>query len=174
VNPRPVYPRIAEAIRVRISKGEFPPGSQVPSEGTLCAEFGVSRNTLRRALTELESDGLIAAVPGKGRIVRGRQEAHGRPGELLPAYRRIAADLRERIERGEHAPGARLPSEAALVRHHHTSRDTVRRALASLRAAGLVTVVQGKGWFVRGDTPEANRTSQDVPARVSPATGQRQ
>ena len=167
MSPRPAYPKIAEALRTRIGKGELAAGSPVPSEGTLCAEFGVARNTLRRALMELEREGLVKTVPGVGRVVCDPAVPTGQASDLLLDYRRIAAELRERIELGEYAAGARLPSEATLVKHYGVSRDTVRRAFTQLRAAGLVTSVQGKGWFVRRDAPRTGRTSQDVPGRVS-------
>lgn len=167
MSPRPAYPKIAEALRTRIGIGELAVGFPVPSEGTLCAEFGVARNTLRRALMELEREGLVKTVPGVGRVVCDRAVPIGQASDLLLDYRRIAAELRVRIERGEYAAGARLPSEATLVKHYAVSSDTVRRAFAHLRAAGLVTSVQGKGWFVRRDAARTSRTSQDVPGRVS-------
>jgi DNA-binding GntR family transcriptional regulator len=158
MSPAPEYPKIVEALREPITTGQLPPGSPVPSEGELAARFGVARNTLRRALTELERDGLVRVVPGKGRIVY----APGVPsvvGDVLPGYRRIAAELRGQIECGAYPSGGRLPSEAALARRYGVSRETVRRALAQLRAADLATVVHGKGWFVRGDATGISGTS---------------
>jgi GntR family transcriptional regulator len=64
-------------------------------------------------------------------------------------YRQLANALRAAILGGEFAPGTPLPSEAALSERYKVSRPTVRQALAALRAEGLVTVVMGKGSFVR-------------------------
>lgn len=55
------------------------------------------------------------------------------------------------IERGRWLPGDRLPTEAELTTLHQVSRPTVRKALTSLAAAGMVESAQGKGWFVRAD-----------------------
>lgn len=63
-------------------------------------------------------------------------------------YLEVADDLRHRIATGELRPGRLLPSEAQLAEDHGISRVTVRRALATLRDAGLVASRQGFGWFV--------------------------
>ncbi len=60
----------------------------------------------------------------------------------------IADDLRTRIAAGEPAAGELLESESELCRSTGASRVTVRRALESLRAEGLVDARQGFGWFV--------------------------
>ena len=52
-------------------------------------------------------------------------------------YHRIAADIREAITSGRLEPGARLPSEWALAEQYGTSRPTVRRAVAVLKAEML-------------------------------------
>jgi DNA-binding GntR family transcriptional regulator len=136
------YARIAEALRVRLEL--LPPGSPVPSETVLSGEFGVARNTVRRALALLTEEGLVSTVPGRGRVVR----ATGLPAATLPAYRRIAAELLRDITAGELAPGDALPSEAALSRQYRVSRGTARQALSFLVGLGLVHAVQGKGRFV--------------------------
>lgn len=66
-----------------------------------------------------------------------------------PKYRKLASILRERIEGGEYADGAALPSEPQLAREHGMSRPTVVRALDLLRRDGLIVSEQGRGTFVR-------------------------
>ncbi|MBV6509925.1 MAG: hypothetical protein JJLCMIEE_03041 [Acidimicrobiales bacterium] len=63
-------------------------------------------------------------------------------------YQVIAEELRGRLAAGEFAAGRVLPSEAELSRSYQASRVTIRRALESLRAEGLVDSRQGFGWFV--------------------------
>ncbi|MFG3418759.1 GntR family transcriptional regulator [Micromonospora sp. NPDC048063] len=63
-------------------------------------------------------------------------------------YRQIAAALRAAIDAGEHPPGSRLPTEAELAAEYDVSRETVRRALAVLKAAGLVTTATSQGTVV--------------------------
>jgi DNA-binding GntR family transcriptional regulator len=103
-----------------------------PSETSLAAEFGVVRNTVRRALAELERDGLIVTLPGRRRV------ASEPTGTTAAGYRRIAEDLRQRITSGELAPGQRVPSEAELMRRYGVSRGPARQGLALLEATGLV------------------------------------
>jgi DNA-binding GntR family transcriptional regulator len=167
MTPAAKHTRIASALRQLIRSGQFPPGSPLPSESELAARFGVARNTLRRALAALGRDGLVIVVPGRGRLVCAPGHSSADTSGLLPAYRRIAAGLRNEIDNGTHAPGGRLPSEMTLARRHGVSRETARRALAELQAAGLATVVHGKGWFVRRDAAALSGTSQDVPPHVS-------
>ena len=61
-----VYPRIAGAIRKKIEDREYPLGSKIPSERELAEEFYVNRMTVRRALSILESEGLIQRKRGSG------------------------------------------------------------------------------------------------------------
>ena len=66
-------------------------------------------------------------------------------------YRAIADELRQRVESGELAAGALLPSESELSGAYDVSRVTVRKALDVLRDEGLVDSRQGFGWFVAAD-----------------------
>ncbi len=66
----------------------------------------------------------------------------------VPIYRQVAALLRDRIESGNLAPGAPLPSESQLMGEYGISRDSVRKAMDVLRADELVVTVQGKGTYV--------------------------
>jgi DNA-binding GntR family transcriptional regulator len=135
------YAQIADVLRQRITSGDLAPGSLLPSEASLCEEFAVVRNTVRRALAALEDEALIETLPGKGRMVRGEAPTQYE-------YRRIAADLRGQIERRELADGDALPSEAAIVETYGVARGTARQALAALEQAGLIEARHGKGRFV--------------------------
>ncbi|WP_431867959.1 GntR family transcriptional regulator [Nocardiopsis eucommiae] len=151
--PWGTYHQIADALRSRITSGDLTPGDALPSEAALGQEFGVARTTVRRALAELKSERLIKALPGTGRVVCTPQEREAalEDGPPPAQYRRIAAALRKQITSGELAPGAGLPSEAALVRQYGVSRGTARQALSELEGTGLVVAVHGKGRFVAGD-----------------------
>jgi GntR family transcriptional regulator len=67
----------------------------------------------------------------------------------VPAFRQVAADLREKITAGVYAPGAQLPSERELVETYGVSRPTIRDAVSVLRTEGIVTAEHGRGVFVR-------------------------
>jgi DNA-binding GntR family transcriptional regulator len=136
---------VADTLRAKIANGELKPGSLLPSESALCAEYGMARNTIRRALEQLAADGLIETMPGRGRVV----SSPGEHAETVPRYQKIAVDLRRLVESGELGPGDALPSEAALSEQYGVSRGTARHALAELEGAGLVDAVHGKGRYVR-------------------------
>lgn len=62
--------------------------------------------------------------------------------------RRLGEELRSRIMSGELTPGGRLPSESELATQYQVSRVTVRTALRTLEAQGLIYVRHGSGSFV--------------------------
>jgi GntR family transcriptional repressor for pyruvate dehydrogenase complex len=68
-----------------------------------------------------------------------------RPATLAES---VYTELTRRIQRGEYAPGKRLPSEYDLARFFHVSRPILRMALNRLRADGLIYSRQGAGSFV--------------------------
>ena len=67
----------------------------------------------------------------------------------LPLYRRIQADLRDRIHSGELAPGSQVETEQELMARYDVSRATVRQALSGLVSDGLVEIRRGLGTYVR-------------------------
>ena len=70
------------------------------------------------------------------------------PGAEPRPYQRVYAHLRGRIERGELAHGAQLPSQPALAAEYGVALLTVRHAIELLRRAGYVSVEHGRGTFV--------------------------
>ncbi|MCY0951915.1 GntR family transcriptional regulator [Streptomyces sp. H27-S2] len=76
--PVPPYRQIATILRARIGDGSIPPGRRIPSLVALEEEFGVARDTLRRAVQVLQGRRLGAYRHGHGRLRprRVRQVAH--------------------------------------------------------------------------------------------------
>jgi GntR family transcriptional regulator, arabinose operon transcriptional repressor len=84
------YEEIAAVLRQRILSGEYSSG-RLPSERALLTEFGVQRDTVRRALDVLEGDGYVFRDPARGTFILPRAESvNGAvgPGALLLAVRR--------------------------------------------------------------------------------------
>lgn len=71
---RPVYQQIMAAIRGAILTGELSPGKKVPSVRDLAAQAQVNPNTMQRALTELEREGLLISGGTSGRTVTQNQD----------------------------------------------------------------------------------------------------
>jgi GntR family transcriptional regulator len=66
----PAYRQVADELRRRIRDGIYAPATQLPSERELSELFGTSRVTIRQAIAELRSEGLIIAEHGRGLFVR--------------------------------------------------------------------------------------------------------
>lgn len=71
------------------------------------------------------------------------------PNNPLPLYYQVYADLRERIESGDIAPGAALPPERKLVEEYGVSRITIVKALDKLAGEDLIEKQHGRGTFVK-------------------------
>ena len=65
----PIYVQIMNKIREAIASGELKPGDRVPSVRELAQDFEVNPNTMQRALTELEREGLLISERTSGRFV---------------------------------------------------------------------------------------------------------
>lgn len=69
-----VYVAIADVLAARIKDGTYPPDGRLPAELELVAEFGASRESVRRAVEELRKRGLVETVKGKGSFVLPAEE----------------------------------------------------------------------------------------------------
>jgi GntR family histidine utilization transcriptional repressor len=67
------YARVKQHLKDALAAGRWRPGTLMPSEADLVAQFGVSRMTVNRALRELQSEGLVDRVQGVGTFAAGRQ-----------------------------------------------------------------------------------------------------
>lgn len=70
----PIYEQIAKQIREQIIRGELPAGDALPSIRNLARELQISVITTKRAYEELERDGFIETVGGKGSFVSGENK----------------------------------------------------------------------------------------------------
>lgn len=68
-DPRPIYEQIQAELRRLMLTGALPPGSRLPSVRELAGQLAINPNTIRRAYRELELDGYILSVAGKGSFV---------------------------------------------------------------------------------------------------------
>ena len=69
LSPTPLYAQIREILRSRVLDGSYQPHQQMPSESEMMAAFNVSRITVRQALGDLQNEGLIFRIHGKGTFV---------------------------------------------------------------------------------------------------------
>ena len=86
-----------------------------------------------------------------------------------PPYARIAAELRDQIERGQLRPGQRVPSTREITARWGVAMATASKALAALRQDGLVHPVPGVGTVVSDPAAVPGRPTVTAPARTGPA-----
>lgn len=108
----PRYLQIAEALRSRIRQGVWTARTRIPSEHALCAEFRVSRPTVRQALDVLLREGFITREHGRGTFVS--------PLGALPQKFRVIGSVEDMLALGEETwfkPLARevVPAPAAIA-----------------------------------------------------------
>jgi GntR family transcriptional regulator len=127
-SPRPQYRQLADLIRDAIDRGEYAPGSLLPSEDDLARRYDVSRPTVNRAMSILRGEGLIRVERGRGTIVRD-----------LPLIRRDAV-ARQRIRETADARGA---FQAELEYLGLTARSDVQVSEAAADIAELLAVKPG-------------------------------
>ena len=66
---RPIYVQLQEQFKLMIVSGRYPPGEKLPAVRDIAIEAAVNPNTVQRALTELEREGLVFAQRTSGRFV---------------------------------------------------------------------------------------------------------
>jgi GntR family transcriptional regulator len=91
----PLYYQVQHMVAQRISRGEYPPGTQLPPENELSRELGVSRVTVREALRVLAEQNILIKIQGRGTFVADN------PGIVQPArtFTGYLEDLYDQLER---------------------------------------------------------------------------
>ena len=100
---RPIYVQIMDRFRDQISAGVLKSGEKLPSVRELAVQLSINPNTIQRSYRQLEAEGWIATVPGKGCFVCGLPEyTEEQRMELLTAFdKSVAALLRMGMTRKE-------------------------------------------------------------------------
>lgn len=102
LDTRPLYDRAIEALNEFIERGEYKPGDRLPSEEELAKQLGISRPTLREALGNLESSGVIVRRHGVGTFVASPARGNLQGGlEQLESLRSLAAQAGVNEERAD-------------------------------------------------------------------------
>lgn len=129
--PVPLYFQLAEDLRKQIASAKLKPGDALPTEEQLCARYGVSRITVRRAVDDLIVEGLIKRRRGVGTFVAEPHAATrsvslvGSLYEALAYPRNIAIEVLKRSQKAAPARIAELldvPEQAPVVELEVLSR----------------------------------------------------
>ena len=78
----PKWEMLKRQIRQQVLGGDFVPGDALPSETVLCAQSRLARSTVRQALDELEKEGIISRIQGKGTFVAEAKSPRKQPKDL--------------------------------------------------------------------------------------------
>lgn len=93
-DPRPIYEQVRDSLRRLILSGAMKSGERLPSVRDLSSTLTVNPNTVQRAYRELESEGYIYSVPGKGSFVADDKEIdQGRVDQLFKKMDEAAKEL---------------------------------------------------------------------------------
>ena len=93
---RPIYQQIKDGLRKLILTGAIGGDEKLPSVRSLAMELAINPNTIQRAYAELENEGVIYSVAGKGSFAAPRHEAAtARKEELFGQLSAIVSELRE-------------------------------------------------------------------------------
>ena len=93
---RPIFEQVKDGFRNLILSGILQEGERMPSVRDLAAQLAINPNTIQRAYRELEAEGYIGTVPGKGSFVMQRDgAAEARKTELREKMSAVARELRQ-------------------------------------------------------------------------------
>ena len=93
-DPRPIYLQIKEGLCRLILSGAVKTGERLPSVRELAGQLAINPNTIQRAYRELESDGFIYSVSGKGSFAAALQEVDaGRRSAKEKEFQAAAQEL---------------------------------------------------------------------------------
>lgn len=119
----PIVERLREALLADISGKSMTAGDRIPAEGKLAEQYGVSRNTVREVMIQLESEGMVARCHGVGTILRRSPKVHLRSVAIPDMIRRLGMEagvekiaITRDLEIPEIAEKFRLTSSALLMR----------------------------------------------------------
>jgi GntR family transcriptional regulator len=160
--PPPLYEHVKRQLAEWILVGKWRPGEVLPNEVALASRFGVAVGTVRRALADMTSEGLLARRRKTGTVVTGRSpqhnlanffqyfRLHGANGELLYSSPRVLSLTRGRAsEREASIFGLKIGAE--LIRLHR------------VRSVNRVPVMHERLALPASALPEFPRLPRDVP-----------
>ena len=95
---RPIYSQIADNFRAQIRAGVLTEGDKLPSVRELASSLAINPNTIQRAYHELEEEGWIASVSGKGSFVCGPVQTNS--SDLEPLWAQLDAAVEKLTDAG--------------------------------------------------------------------------
>jgi GntR family transcriptional regulator len=117
-SPLPFYYQLKQILLSDLRERELAPGDRLPGDHELCATYRVSRTVVRQALAELETEGVLERIKGRGTFVAPRKTSERLVQSLTGLYEDVAArgsHLRSEVRRQEVVPAdEQIATELAL------------------------------------------------------------
>jgi len=90
-NGVPIYVQLREQLAAAIGRGDLQPGAQLPTMREVAVALAIDLNTVQRAYGELEAEGLLVKIQGRGSFVAEKPKARNRVAQIENLAARIAA-----------------------------------------------------------------------------------
>jgi len=150
-SPLPLYHQVKQLLLARVRAEDLAPGSRVPGDHELCRALGVSRSVVRQALAELETEGVVERVKGRGTFV-----ARPRTSEHLVA--RLTGLHEEMTARGSRVTSV-VRRQEVVPADGHVAAALRLEAGAPVLVLERLRHVDGEPWVL---------TTTHLPADVAP------
>ena len=138
-SPVPYHYQLRRLLENAVTSGALAVGQQLPTEAWLCERYDVSRTVVRQALSDLEREGLVSRMKGKGTFVSGPKLSEHLIQSLTSLHEDLAARgerLETKVLRLEVQPAS--PHVAELLRVPESERIIVLERLRFLHGEPLV------------------------------------
>ena len=90
-NGVPIYVQLRDQIAAAIGRGDLQPGVQLPTMREVAVKLAIDLNTVQRAYAELEAEGLLVKVQGRGSFVADKPKPRSRSAEIRALAAKVAA-----------------------------------------------------------------------------------
>jgi GntR family transcriptional regulator len=134
---QPKYLKISKEIISKIESGELHPGDKIPSENELIITYGISNTTARKSLLEIENQGWVRRIKGKGTFILNRsKDMH--LTRILGSFHAIRESFNEN-----------------LIKEGFTPKNIILEK--TILENGISTNVNGRTFFIRGAVLKLHR-----------------
>jgi GntR family transcriptional regulator, phosphonate transport system regulatory protein len=127
-----IWRRVADALRLDIVGGKLARGDRLPTEAVLAARFEVNRHTVRRALSALQTDGVVGAQQGRGWFVADTRRLSYRIGKRTRFSEGLAGQARSLERRLISTSAERASSDVAQALKLRVGSPSIRLETLSL------------------------------------------
>lgn len=90
-NGVPIYVQVRDQIAAAVGRSDLAPGVQLPTMREVAVALAIDLNTVQRAYAELEAEGLLVKVQGRGSFVAERPKPRSRSAEIRALAAKLAA-----------------------------------------------------------------------------------